>query len=516
MNVAIYCRLSDEDDDKLQENDDSASIQNQKSMLIKYASCNGWTIYDIYSDDDYTGSDRNRPEFNRLLKDAVARKFDIVLCKTQSRFTRELELVEKYIHGLFPKLGIRFISIVDNADTADKRNKKSRQINGLVNEWFLEDLSENMKAVLTSRRQKGLHIGSFAPYGYLKDPDQKGHLMIDPEAAAIVREIFTLFSEGQGKQAIVKILNERGVPNPTEYKRLHGMIRNKNAQSGTLWHYYTVSQILINEVYIGNMVQGKSGVVSFKTQEKKCKPQEEWIVVKGTHDPIIERELWDQVQTLIVQKATPPSNGTPILFSGKVRCIHCGCRMRSVKNGDKRGFKCETHAVSQNACIGASISLRKLERIVTAQLHILAEEYLDQKSLEEGIDVFSDLREMHANLEAQIATYQRKISECNTGQRGLYLDKIKGIITESEYLAYSADFNQDKKRFESLIGECRSQIDQTNKTISKNNSRRLLAEQYTGTRRLTKEMADILIDHILVGRRDPLTKDTPVEIYWNF
>ena len=141
LKVAIYCRLSEEDRNKESEDDDSNSIQNQKSMLNKYALEQGWEIFKVYSDDDYTGSDRRRPEFNNLLRDAKAQKFNIILCKTQSRFTRELELVEKYIHGLFPIWGIRFVSVVDNADTANKGNKKSRQINGLVNEWYLEDMS---------------------------------------------------------------------------------------------------------------------------------------------------------------------------------------------------------------------------------------------------------------------------------------------------------------------------------------------------------------------------------------
>ena len=148
MKVAIYCRLSEEDRNKQFETDDSGSIQNQKAMLMQYAMEQGWELYNIYSDDDYAGADRRRPEFNRLLEDAEKRRFDIILCKTQSRFTRELELVEKYIHGLFPLWGIRFISIVDNADTANKGNKKSRQINGLVNEWYLEDMSDNIRSVL--------------------------------------------------------------------------------------------------------------------------------------------------------------------------------------------------------------------------------------------------------------------------------------------------------------------------------------------------------------------------------
>ena len=222
MKAALYCRLSEEDKNKLHKTDDSESIQNQKTMLTQYAKEHGWEIYEIYSDDDHAGAARRRPAFNRLLEDAEKRKFDIILCKTQSRFTRELELVEKYIHGLFPIWGIRFIGIVDNADTENKGNKKARQINGLVNEWYLEDMSEFIRSVLKSRRENGLHIGSFALYGYQKDPLQKGHLIIDEEAAAVVREVFSLYANGYGKTAIARILNEEGIPNPTEYKRRQG------------------------------------------------------------------------------------------------------------------------------------------------------------------------------------------------------------------------------------------------------------------------------------------------------
>ena len=279
MKTAIYCRISSEDRDKLSADDDSISIQNQKDMLIKHAISNGWEIYSIYSDDDFSGADRNRPEFKRLIQDAKSRKFDIVLCKTQSRFTRDMELVERYIHTEFPRLGIRFISLIDNADTDDKGNKKSRQINALVNEWFLEELSDSIKSVLTSRREQGLHIGAFAPYGYAKDPDAKGHLIIDEEAAAVVRRIFSLYLAGKGKQVIARTLNEEGIPNPTQYKRLHGMVRNKKMQCSSLWSYFTITSILTNEVYIGNMIQGKSGVESYKTQQKVTFPADQWIVV---------------------------------------------------------------------------------------------------------------------------------------------------------------------------------------------------------------------------------------------
>ena len=149
--VGIYCRLSDEDRFKKDKNDDSESIANQKSMLLKYALNKNWEVVNVYSDDDYSGADINRPKFNELLKDCEEGKIDIVLCKTQSRFSRDMEIVEKYIHNKFIEWGIRFVSIVDNADTQVKGNKKARQINGLINEWYLEDLSDNIRSSLQNR-----------------------------------------------------------------------------------------------------------------------------------------------------------------------------------------------------------------------------------------------------------------------------------------------------------------------------------------------------------------------------
>ena len=171
MRAAIYCRLSKEDEHKTGE---SESIQNQKSMLIEYAVQKGFDIYQIYSDEDYSGIDRDRPAFNAMLEAARQHKFDVVLAKTQSRFTRDMELVEKYLHGKFVEWGIRFIAVVDHVDTDDRANKKSRQINGLVNEWYLEDLSNNVRSVLDHKRREGQYIASFALYGYRKDPDARG------------------------------------------------------------------------------------------------------------------------------------------------------------------------------------------------------------------------------------------------------------------------------------------------------------------------------------------------------
>ena len=517
MKVAIYCRLSEEDRNKQFETDDSNSIQNQKAMLLQYTMEQGWELYNIYSDDDYTGSDRRRPQFNRLLEDAKARKFDIVLCKTQSRFTRELELVEKYIHGLFPIWGIRFISIVDNADTANKGNKKSRQINGLVNEWYLEDMSENIRSVLTNRRENGFHIGAFALYGYMKDPNQKGHLIIDEEAAAVVREVFSLFAQGYGKTTIAKMLNDRGIPNPTEYKRLKGLrYQQPKTKQSTLWKYFAISDMLINEIYIGNMVQGKYGSVSYKTKQCKPRPKSEWYIVEGTHEPIIDRELWNKVQTLIAQRAKPFDVGTIGIFARKARCANCGYIMRSHKKGEKRFLECTNRHFSKDACEGAFISVDRLEGMVIAELNRLSNEYLDKDELLRNVEFSRNLKEKKNQLISDKAMYEKKVEEYSKGIRELYLDKVKGLISESDYLEMSKDFTNERDRLERLICECENKIDGIDKQIALGDNRRELIEQYTNLEHLDRETVDTLIDYINVGKRIPGTRDVPIEIHWNF
>lgn len=515
--VAIYCRLSEEDRNKLNPDDDSNSIQNQKTMLIQYAMSQGWDIYHIYSDDDYAGADRRRPEFSKLLRDAEARKFDIVLCKTQSRFTRELEMVEKYIHGLFPLWGIRFVSIVDNADTANSGNKKSRQINGLVNEWYIEDMSENIKAVLTSKRINGQHIGAFALYGYQKDPDQKGHLIIDEEAAAVVREVFTLFSQGYGKTAIARILNDRGIPNPTEYKRLHGLrYKAPKDKNSTLWRYFAISDMLANEIYIGNMVQGKYGSVSYKTKENKPRPKELWYIVEGTHEPIIDQELWDKVQIMLKDRAKPCYTGEIGLFARKVRCANCGYTMRSSKNRGRHYLKCSNRHVSEDSCDGAFIPVETLERIVIAELNRLSAEYLDMDELERNVIFRNDMESQRDRVQEDIALYEKRIAELSKAVRDVYMDKVKGIITESDFIEFSQEFTADRARYEHMLANCQLQLDALNERIAAGDNRKEIIAQYVNAEHLTREMVDELIDYIEVGRRIPKTSIYPVTIHWNF
>lgn len=517
MKVAIYCRLSEEDRNKKNKEDDSESIQNQKTLLLQYAMDHDWEVVGIYSDDDYTGSDRRRPEFNRLLVDAEAHLFDTILCKTQSRFTRELELVEKYIHGLFPIWGIRFVSVVDNADTANKGNKKSRQINGLVNEWYLEDMSENIRSVLTSKRENGQHIGAFALYGYKKDPNQKGHLIIDEEAAAVVREVFQLFVEGYGKTAIAHILNERGIPNPSEYKRLHGLrYKQPTMKNSTLWKYFAISDMLTNEIYIGNMVQGKYGSISYKSKINRPRPKESWYIVEGTHEPIIEQELWDKVQAIIAQRTKPCYTGKVGIFAKKVRCANCGYVMRSSKNRGKHYLQCSNRHVAKDACIGSFISQDKLEQMVTSELKRLSDEYLDRDELEARVDFCNELAAQKEKLKKELTAYEKQTEDYAGKIKTAYIDKLNGVITERDFLDLTREFSADKERLLHTAADTQKQIDAIDLRLAAGDNRREIIEQYLNFDHLTRDMVELLIDHITVGKRQKGEKDPPVEIHWSF
>lgn len=349
MRCAIYCRLSKEDEEKQME---SESIQNQKALLLQYAQQQGWEVVRVYVDEDYSGVDRERPAFCAMLAHARQRRFNIVLCKTQSRFTRDMELVEKYIHYWFPLWGIRFVTAVDHVDTAVQGGKKTRQINGLINEWYLEDLSENIRAVLAHKRQEGQYIGAFAAFGYRKDPTDRHKLQVDPQAAEVVRNIYQWYLEGMGKQAIADRLNQDHIPSPAAYRC--GM------ESGC-WSKTAVGRILKNELYTGVMVQGKKRKSSYKSKQCRPVPQQEWVRVKGTHEAVISPEQFARVQQLLRQKSAVLRKAEPLPLAGKVHCTVCGRVLQKAQSQDRTYLRCPS-------CKGVCVRWEKLERLLEEKM----------------------------------------------------------------------------------------------------------------------------------------------------
>ena len=274
--------------------------------------------------------------------------------------------------------------------------------------------------------------------------------------------------------------------------------------------------MLTNEIYIGNMVQGRYGSVSYKNKQNKPRPKDQWIRVEHTHEAIIGQELWERVQSLIREKAKPFPGGSVGLFAKKVRCANCGYTMRSAKNRGRHYLQCSNRRVSKDACTGAFISVEKLERIVVQELNQLSAQYLDQDELERNLEFSSSLQAQKRKTLDQRSKYQAQQEEFQTGLRELYLDKVRGILSEADFLSLSQDFSKEKELLEEKIAETNRRLEELDVRIAAGDNRRELVQRYANLEHLTREMVEALIDYILVWKRRPGESDPPVEIHWNF
>ena len=528
--VGIYCRLSDEDRFKKDKNDDSESIANQKSMLLKYALNKNWEVVNVYSDDDYSGADINRPKFNELLKDCEEGKIDIVLCKTQSRFSRDMEIVEKYIHNKFIEWGIRFVSIVDNADTQVKGNKKARQINGLINEWYLEDLSDNIRSSLQNRREDGLYLGSFACYGYIKDQNNKNQLIIDPVASEVVKEIFELYKKGMGYYRIATYLNDKGIPTPSNYKKQNGSNykcrQAKNGVEHTKWTQDTIVTILKNETYIGNLVQGKQTYVSYKNHKRIKKSKEEWTYSYGTHEPIIDIETWNIIQDRFKSRArVSKTTGDVYMLSRKVYCKECkrvfNRQLYKTKDGKTAYLKCKGRRIRSDVCVNdKSIRCDVLEQIIIDELNKQLDKYyslselerqfaLQKKKLDKGTISRSEA------LKTEKGELERTIEKKSNHYKTLYEDKIEGIISQKEFMMFREKFLKEieecKKRIQ-IIDEELNKMEEKESNVQNSEA---IFKKYRHIDKLNKEIVDEFIDTVWIGKVNPETNTRDIDIELN-
>ena len=500
LKAALYVRLSKEDRDKARKEDESESIINQQAMLMDYCKDNGIEIFNIYNDEDYSGSDRERPAFNRMINDAENKKFNLVLCKTQSRFARDMELVEKYINGLFPLWGIRFIGIVDNADSTNKFNKKQRQITSLVDQWYLEDLSENVRATLASKRKQGLWVGAFAPYGYIKDPDNKNHLIVDDEAAGVVRYVFDLYLQGYGITTIARKLNEQGVPNPATYKQQHGQpFQNAHRECSDIWHTYSISRMLSNLVYRGCVVQGMSENISYKSAKKRQKPKDEWDIVENTHEPIIEQDVWDKVQRLRASKPKSLNTGKPNIFARKIRCLNCGCSMRIYYTHHSRYFRCHTNYFASRRCTGTFVSENVLQREILQQIEKLYNQYADEKYISENLNISNRYKDSILSLQNKISIAKQSIEKLDKRFKKLYIDKIDEVISKDDFLMLSEDCKANRKSLEQNILEYQNELELLSEQMKNKQSKIEIIRESKEIKELDYITVNTLIDYIEVG-----------------
>ncbi|MCL2360690.1 MAG: recombinase family protein [Defluviitaleaceae bacterium] len=525
VKVGVYCRLSDEDRDKKNVNDDSDSIQNQKSMLLKYAIQNDWDVIDIYSDDDYSGAGAYRPDFERMINDCESGRINLVLCKTQSRFSRDMEVIEKYIHNKFALWGVRFVSIVDNADTEVKGNKKARQINGLINEWFLEDLSDNIKKSLSNKRDDGLFMGSFAPYGYIKDPENKHKLIIDEIPAEVVRKIFEHYKNGYSYYKICQILNREKIDTPSIYKRNNGskFVCCGLDYSKAQWNVDTIARMLRNHAYVGNLVQGKRTSISYKIHKSRAVEKEKWSITENAHEPIIDIDTWLTVQERLGKHESPTRTGEIHFFSQKVYCNECRkIFMRNVykvKGGKRSYMQCKGAKKYHNCDNRKAVRIDLLENAVIKEMNLQFSKFYNQPSLERQYPKVNNKAKYPDRISAcglEKAKIERQIHEKNSYYKGLYEDKVKKIISEDEFImlrdTYLQDIEVGKKRIKALDEEIKlvqAKADRKDNIIS-------IIEKYKQIDRLNKIILDEFVSKIYIGDVNEETKERDIIIEWNF
>jgi site-specific DNA recombinase len=524
--AAIYCRLSDEDRDKTSPEQYSESIQNQKNLLTMYCIEKSWDIYKIYCDDDFSGADEDRPDYNLLLMDAEKGCFDIVLCKTQSRFTRDLAHLEKYVHTYFKEWGIRFIGVIDNADTEIRGNKKSRQINGLVNEWYLEDLSENVKAVLLSKKKLGKFVGAFPPYGYQRDPKDKNHLIMDPDAAEIVKRIFKMYLTGYSLRRTAKILNDEGIPCPVKYKQdIQGTnfkIDSTRVGSKRIWTDSSMHMILNNQMYAGDMVQNKSEKISYKRKTIKRLNKDQWIIVKNTHEPIIDRDAFERVAELAGKKIRPDRNGKTSKFAGKLRCALCGCNLVKHTYRDRIYYHCGFASRHRDYCQGCSITEKMLEDSIILELNENIKKYINTDVISAMIQVEKENEAEERSLEKRLKDQQKEMKAKENAITSLYLDKVKGIISEEQFVIMNQIFLNERESLVPKISALEEKLFEIH--ASKNNMLHALDEekakreaiaQYLEINELTREIIIELVDFIVIENLG-IRNSKRIEIHWKF
>lgn len=514
--AVLYLRLSKEDVDKVSKGDDSASIKNQRLLLTDYALAHGYQIVNVYSDDDESGLYDNRPEFEKMMLDAKSGMFDIIIAKTQSRFSRNMEHIEKYLHHDLPNLGIRFIGVVDGVDTEKEDNKKSRQINGLVNEWYCEDLSKNIRSSFRAKMKNGQFLGSSCPYGYKKDPENHNHLVVDAYAASVVERIYDLYLSGYGKAKIASILSSEGILIPTLYKQqvLGENYHNSRAKETTrTWSYQTIHTILNNETYVGHLIQNKVNTLSYKDKKKRLLPKEQWIIVRNTHEPIISQDVFDMVQRQ--QKARTRSIGNMEsngIFSGLVYCADCGHAMvRKYANHGKKGFTgfvCRTYKTcGRQFCSSHSIDIEDLETAVLQSLQNEAGTLLCSQDIEELKTIQFDRNDN--GYEIQLINIRKRIEKLESYKKKTYHNFLENLISKDEFESYHMEYCNDINKLKKQEAEVRNTMMQ-HSSCCKYDEWEENFINYINIKELTREVVVEMIDKIEVA------EDGEINIYYKF
>lgn len=447
--TAAYLRLSREDGDKAE----SDSITNQRTMLKQYIQQHpDLELVDFYQDDGYTGTNFDRPAFRRMEEHIRQGHVNCVLVKDLSRFGRNYIEMGRYLEQIFPALGVRFIAINDHVDSQQGKYDMILPIKNLFNTQYARDISEKVRSSIQTKQKRGDFVGAFASYGYRKDPQNHNRLLIDSPAAQVVQRIFQLFEQGAGKISIAKQLNQEGIPSPSTYKKMLGerYHNGRRINQTTYWTYATIHRILQNQMYVGNMEQGRT----FRaTMHGKARQQnkEQWVVVTGTHEAIISPEQWNRVQQLLhkrTRKLDFSQNQSP--FAGFLRCGDCGRAMVKTNAGGGRiYYSCGSYKrYGPQVCTKHSISHAVLEEIVCKDLNQIIAAVHDLKVLEE--QTRETAKPVSSGHKEKLTIALERLKRL---KKEAYEDYKDGLLEREEYRSYQHDYQQQIQGLERQLSQ---------------------------------------------------------------
>lgn len=513
--AALYIRLSREDGDKSESN----SITSQREILKEYLKLHpDIALYDFYVDDGWSGTSFERPDFKRMMEDIYNGQVNCVIVKDLSRFGRNYTDAGHYLDNVFVRLQIRFIALNNGIDTAaNTMNAATRCIavgvQNVINESLAATTSVNVRGTLNVNREQGKFIGSFAAYGYMKDPADHHKLIVDPETAPIVQLIFRKFIDGRSIIGIAKDLNELGIPNPTRYKQLKGF--NYRHPAGEkldgLWPDSSVRRILKNEMYIGNMVQGKTATVSYKINKCRNVPQSDWIVVENTHEAIIDKETFAKAQSLFNQfTRTTPQNRDKDLFSGFLRCADCHAAMSKKVNKHSYGtyhyYRCSTaRKMKKSVCSNHTIRTDKLETAVLTTIRTMIDTAVTMDDLLKQINASPVKRKEADHVKTAIATHEAELSKYRQMILDLYPDWKSGLISKEEYIRLKDRLSEKAASLERGLQNLRRSQEELVNGITEANDFIVHFTKFGTLNELTRPLLVELVDKIYIHEGGEIT-----------
>ena len=453
FNVAEYIRLSREDGDKAE----SDSIGNQRKLITDYLKGkDDFVVYDTYVDDGFTGTNFKRPAFMRMIEDIEAGNVNCVIVKDLSRFGRDYIDTGKYLERYFPDRDVRFISITDNIDSMKQAYDMLLPIKNIFNEQYARDISKKVHSSMRAKQKAGEFIGAFTSYGYKKSPTDKNKLVIDEYAAGVVRRIFSMYISGLGKNSIAATLNKEGIVCPSEYKKMNGEnYRNSHKLENTsYWTYSTINHLLQNEMYVGNMVQGRK--IQRMRGKQRATDKEDWIIVKGTHEAIIDEDTWNKAQGLLKRRTRNLDLNTNMtMFAGYIKCGDCGRSLVKKVGTPGHGegiinYYCGTYVRSgRQYCTPHPMPHLVLERIILDDLKTIIQSVDDLREVvRETCQAAGAAKRVTINEKNWLNTELEKVRKL---KKAIYEDYREELISKEEYVTFRQDYLKKEEQLEKQL-----------------------------------------------------------------